>query len=267
MLLSDNVRAKEDIWFIRDTFLKDSIDALFALKKAAIVKKQPKPYIFQFYNISRHYVVMASAIKGIARLLNPLIHGMNEESILPKMVVIVLDVDMLRYMQNNEGTTPVLVIGSSLHYAIKQIDMLIERRKQDLGDKRPGALPSGDSLPKIIWVCMIKRPKQIGKKIYAMRSKFNSILKEHLLDGKADSHHILSIEVPPEEFSLIGELSSSGKAIFWQEVNQGLRKFDCNEITLKPHQYQQQQRKIRKLWKKRVTSPQKCQTQKLSARL
>ena len=90
---------------------------------------------------------------------------------------------------------------------------------------------------------MIKRPKQIGKKIYMMCSKFNSILEEHLLDGKSDSHHILSIEVPPEEFSLIGELSFSGKATFWQEVNQGLRKFDCNEITLKPSQYQQQQRK------------------------
>ena len=125
MFLSDNVRAKEDIWFIGDTFLKDSIDTLFPLKKAAIVKKQPKPYIFQFYSISRCYVVMGSAIKDIARLLNPLIHGMNEESILPKMVVIIPDVDMLRYMQNNEGTTPVLVIGSFLHYAIKQIDMLI----------------------------------------------------------------------------------------------------------------------------------------------
>ena len=166
-LFSDNIRAKEDIWFIGDTFLKDTIDALFAMKKAVVIIKQPKPYIFNYFNISSHY------IRGIARLLNPLIHGLNEEAFLAQLIVVILDVDMLKYLAI-KGKASSLVIGSMLHYAIMQFDLYIERRKQDLASKCLGALIPADTYPKIIWVRIPKRPKAIAKDIFLQQRK-NSI--------------------------------------------------------------------------------------------
>ena len=215
--------------------MRENIDALFALKKAALVSKQPKPFIFNFYNISGHYVTTGSGYKGIVRLLNPLIHGLNEEPFLPKYVIIIPDDDILRYMPE----TSAFQIGSILHYAIMQFDLFIERRRQDLLSKRPGALLPDDSLPKIIWVRMLKRPLPLNKKVhYNNRGKFNSILEERLLDGKEKSHCIMSIEVPLEEFDMRGGLTSSGKRTFWCEVNQALKKLDAAEITLKPRKPQ-----------------------------
>ena len=105
-----------------------------------------------------------------------------------------------------------MVIGACLHYLIMQIDLMIERRKQDLLVKKPGALMS-DEFPKIVWVRMLKRPK-------------------------ADNHYIMSIDVSLNDFDLTGHLTSSGKATFWKEVNQGLMKFDHGKITLRPRHFQ-----------------------------
>ena len=133
-----------------------------------------------------------------------------------------------------------MVIGACLHYLIMQIDLMIERRKQDLLVKKPGALMS-DEFPKIVWVRMLKCPKlnlTNNKAIYQLRSKFNAILEERLRDGKADNHYIMSIHVSLNDFDLTGHLTSSGKATFWKEVNQGLMKFNHGKITLRPRHFQ-----------------------------
>ena len=243
--IADNVRVKEDIWFLGDTFLKDTIDALFAMKKAAVIIKQPKPYIFNYFNISGHYVTTGSGIKGVAWLLNPLIHGLNEEPFLPKLIVVIPDIDMLKYLAIN-GKASSLVIGSTLHYAIMQFDLYIEKRKQDLASKCPGALIPDDTYPKIIWVRIPRRPKVIARDIFANRGRFNSIIEERLFDGKETSHFIISIEIPQDEFTLTGDLSSTGKASFWKEMNEGLKKFDKQEITLKPRQRNQPNQEVAK---------------------
>ena len=232
-MLSDNVKAKEDIWFIGDVFIKDSIDALFALKKAAIVKKQPPPCIFQWFNVNGLHVSANCAIKSASRFINPLVHALNEEPHLPKYIVIVPDKDIL-YFLNGKNNTSAMAIGSYLHYTIKQIDMYIDRRKTDLCDKKPGAVDPDHTIPKIVWVRMLQRPASNRKELYLLRGKSNSILEERLFDGNAESHFILSIEVQERHFDFTGDLTATGKAEFWKEVNRGLQKFDKKEITLKP---------------------------------
>ena len=66
-------------------------------------------------------------------------------------------------------------------------------------------------------------------------SKFNSILEERLFDGKSDIHRIMSIDVNLREFDLMGFLSSSGKEEFWKEVDTAIKKFDMGQISLRPH--------------------------------
>ena len=176
-----------------------------------------------------------SAMKGLARMLNPLIHGLNEEPLLPQYIVLVPDVDIIKYLKNafDGQSTSAMVMGAAIHYIIRQMDIITDRRKQDLGSKRLGSLPS-PGYPKFIWICMLKHPTSMRKGVFNLCGKFNSILEERLLDGNLAAHCIMSIEVPPEEFYFAGNLTSNGKATFWREVNQGLKKFHTGEITLHP---------------------------------
>ena len=89
---------------------------------------------------------------------------------------------------------------------------------------------------------MLKRPKHIIQaqpdNSLLLRGKFNSILEERLGDGYDDRHHIMSIEVPLDEFTLLGNLTVPGKISFWKEVDCALKKFDADKITLKPRKFQ-----------------------------
>ena len=145
------------------------------------------------------------------------------------------DKDLLIGQQTKTGIS--VIIGCILHHIIKQMDMYVARRKTDLLYKCPGAVID-DEYPKLIWIRMMKRPKNLNTKfdnLFAMRSKFNSILEERLLDGKAENHFIMSIEVDLNQFNISGGLTSSGMTHFWEEVNLGIKRFDEDEITLRPH--------------------------------
>ena len=148
--------------------------------------------------------------------------------------MVIPDNDMILNLIN-KGMGSALVMGSSLHYIIKQLDMLVDRRHHDLTEKKPGALISDDH-PKIIWVRMLKRPKlqpPAPVSIFSLRGKFNSILEERLQDGHAENHYIISINVPEGDFDLSGELTPAGKKQFWTEITEGPRCFDRNEILLR----------------------------------
>ena len=179
-------------------------------------------------------------------MINPLISVLNEKEKLPKIILVAPDKDLFSFLHNQSFNTA-LVMGSTLHYIIKQMDMFIERRKQDLESKKPGALPLAD-WPKLIWVRMLKRPPvqmpTKAKDAFTLRGKFNSILEERLLDGNSASRHIISIEVPIDGFDLTGELNSIGKEHFWQEIDKGLRRFNLNEITLRPRNFQYQEQSV-----------------------
>lgn len=164
---------------------------------------------------------------------------MNEKPHPPKMLFIVPDKDILSIL-HNIGVSDALTIGAVIHYLVKQIDMIIERRRMDLLDKKPGSVCQDDQ-PKIVWVRMLKRPAVVrldSSNIYALRGKFNSILEEHIQDGNADNHYIISIEVDNDNFDLTGNLTTAGQLKFWNEILRGLEKFDTGAIKLKPRKYQ-----------------------------
>ena len=125
------------------------------------------------------------------------------------------------------------ILGAAIHYLIKHLEKFIERRKTDLLDKKPGALMN--DLPKIVWVRMLKRPKNLSTTLSAIQmwGKFNSLLEEHLALA-SNKHHLISIEVDETDFNCYGELTSTGMCTFWDELDRGMKKFDFGEITLKP---------------------------------
>ena len=83
-------------------------------------------------------------------------------------------------------------------------------------------------------LCRLENPMEA---LYMTRGKFNSILEERLLDGDKDNHHIISIDVPTSGFDLTGKFTTSGASDFWHEMVKGIRRFDLNEIKLKPREF------------------------------
>ena len=226
------MKALENIWFIGADFLKEILNGLHAIKAKAIASKQCMLYIFQYFNMKDFYAKFQ--VRGLNKLINPIIDALNEEEPqhLLKVIVMVPDKDILESLVNTTAFT----IGAAIYYLLKQINITVECRKQDLLDKRPGALNPNN--PTFIWVRMLRCPHNIisekSKALFALRGKFNSILEERLAEDGSGMHHLISIEINDENFDFTGCITSAGKSIFWRELDRGLSKFDKGEITLKP---------------------------------
>ena len=111
---------------------------------------------------------------------------------------------------------------------------MLERRRQDLEHKCPGAV-AATSPPQITWIRMLKRPTALSQReVFSLRGKFNAILEERLLDGDEEQHHIMSIDVPSQHFDSAGDLTTTGLTLFWKEVIQAITKYDDGKIKLKP---------------------------------
>ena len=194
-------------------------------------------FIHEQFNVNTYYG--GSAI-GLNKMITPLIHAFNErkEKPMPKYIVMVPDKDFFVILKKNKFETGI-VMGVALHYVVKQIDILIDRWLKDVMNKRPGTtIPNH---PKVVWIRMLKRPQNIEspsiKHAQSLWGKFNSLLEEQLLDGAADRHCIMSIEVNTEEFNRWRDLAPLGKSSFWSEVDRRIQKFDSGDITLKPRNF------------------------------
>ena len=234
LTISDLVEAYHDIWFVGDNFLKEMQGALFALCNKAVKDRKDIPYIFKYFNVSAHYSNKGLR-NGINRMLDPLVDAMNEYKRLPKYIVMVPDKDLLTQINWSSGSS--IIIGASLYHVIRQQDIYIERCRSEIAKRKPGALLE-ECYPKIVWICMLRRPLNLSATgAFQLRGKFNSILEDRLLDGNAANHYIMSIEVMAQDFDLSGNLTSAGKASFWLEAIRAMEKFGNDDITLRPRKY------------------------------
>ena len=139
-MFADDVEAFHDLWIIKDVFLKDTINSLISLHNAAKVnKKLSTPYIYKHYNVLPYHVTRSSALKGLARQLNPLLEALNERPRLPKYILLVPDRDIINETKAfSFGAS--YVLGSAIYFLIRQMDMLLSRRRIGLIDKKPDHL-------------------------------------------------------------------------------------------------------------------------------
>ena len=157
-------------------------------------------YMIRMFNVmcfTPHWTV-----KGLAKLINPLVDALNNRIRLPKFILMVPDRDFIINMITPKHSNS-LIIGATLHYIIKEFDKIIDRRLTEIEEFKPGVGFLKEDLPNVIWVRMLRRPSSHdsdAQKIALLRSKFNSILEERPLDGKDERHQIMSITIPEGEF-------------------------------------------------------------------
>ena len=217
------------MWIVGDTFLKETSSDLYDLRDKAPQKQQLVPFIFKYFNVQGFYTNKGVRSR-INRFLAPLVEALNKYHKLPKYLLIVPDKDLLSQLNWDNNIS--ISIGAAIHYIVKQTNICVDRRRCTLSEVRPRAqLPA--EFPKIVWLRMTKCPLNlVGGYVFSFRGRFNSILEERLLDGNAENHYIMSIEVEPNDFDIGGNFTSPGAATFWCEVSKAVQKLDAGEITL-----------------------------------
>ena len=233
LLLSDTVTAMEDVWFVGDNFLRDIFHTFVEMQQYAIRKRKNPPYLYSFYNVFGYFQSKLSCVKGITRIYNAFLKGMNARKKLPRFIVFVMDKDLIANA-NYFGFGASLVLERIFEWLMKKVNANIQRRKADLFNIKPGALALTST--KVIWVRMIKRPYgSIWEfdKVFALCNRCNNAI-ENVLACANPQQYILSIKVDENDFHLNGELNDQGLKSFWNEIDTCLQLFDHDKINLKP---------------------------------
>ena len=228
MFFAENVAAIKDLWIIGDDFVRDTYKALPALKRRNTRNHTTGPYMMDTYNVIPLMYQKNGNI--FANLLNNLIDGLNEIHKIPRIILIMPDKSIIKGIKHEEyGVSKIL--GICLNHLVKQLSESIERKKQCMELLKPGSITPGE--PKFIWLKMIDRPNKKDKSL-KQRDKFNAILEEEL--SARNHNYIMDINDKLDIgcFDRHGYLTPRGMELTWIEIDQIIKSFDFQEISLKP---------------------------------
>ena len=165
VFIAENVETYHDVWILGDEFIRDAATSLKTLGRLTLQKssnansKQNAPPtlpMFLYNNFNVHVFYPNLATRGLNRYIFPLIDALNARHKLPKYILIMPDKDMIQKFLN-KGFGKSAVMGACFNYLINKFEMYIQHRREDLLDKRPGAV-APDDFPLFIWTRMLKRP-------------------------------------------------------------------------------------------------------------
>ena len=115
------------------------------------------------------------------RVINSLIEMVNTKKHLPKYLVVTLDKDIVNDLDVFQENAP-RSVQDLTSWVVRQIDMVIRHRRQDILEKRPGALPDNYQT-KVIYVKMLRRIGRFHENsrmagVCNLRAKFNDALND-----------------------------------------------------------------------------------------
>ena len=139
-------------------------------------------------------------------------------------------------------------LRETTEWITRQINILVHRKRLELIERKPGSIYCED--PIIIYVKMVRWADLYFKRgstldeIFAHRAKFNDALND--CAGRLN-HRILTINScnMKNHFTHKGDLSVTGKEVFWAEMDDLLERFDANKVKLLPNLFNKQQQQQR----------------------
>ena len=150
--------------------MKTTSQSFIAMDNRAVKNNTPRPYMFDKYNVKFYWKSFTSSgiESPLTRVYNAFVEGINANSHLPKTIVMMPDVNLLRCMVYYKFGAS-LVIGKVIGNWVNKIIVEVNDRFNKLKAKRTGAIVPGE--PKFLWVGILDRPKP--DKILSQRRKYN----------------------------------------------------------------------------------------------
>ena len=202
------------------------------MRNEAYKSSKRSPYIHDNYNVRAYWKSTPSTtIKSvIGRIYNSLVEALNNNIRLPQFILVIPGRDILRKAAfYNFGAS--LVIGDNVEWLIDNFTKAIETRKIDMRNICPGTVAS--SKPKIVWVKMLSRPGK--ERLQKLRSKYNEIMEEYLTNHKYSYSLDADQALTPNHFDHNNRLNPVGQHQLWCFIDEQMKKFDRQQVDLKPH--------------------------------
>ena len=209
--LTDDVSGYDQLWFIGDTFVATSFRQHF---------KKEREYSFfckDHFDISAYCGSRQSEKDQniVRRIKNSLIAGLNKHWKMPKYIVVVLDSDVIDFVDyKNFGIST--MYGDLLESIIKGVVDIIDDRKKKL----PAKAVKGE-YPFIYWMCLPKH-KNLD---FNSRSKFNLTLESiiKLYPNMRVAQIKDNWDINDENLAQSGRLTGLGFNRYWQAIDASLR--------------------------------------------
>ena len=231
-LIAANQIACQEVWFIGDQFMKSTFYSYQSLQMRNFKGDPSWPYLYDYYEVKPYWkgINSTTTTSPIARIVNALIDAINGSIHLPRLIVFMPDIDVLKSLTfYGKGTSHVIEKG--LGHLINTTVSIIENWKLQMKKVKPGYVKMSE--PKMIWIGLISKP--YFDKVMTLRRKHNEILE----DTRTMHKHCYYLNPAPilkHEFDWNNNLSSAGKVELWRSIDQEIRRFDeGNYDSLKPH--------------------------------
>ena len=148
----------KQIWVAGDDFLYDTFTSYRAMVLKAKTQKKQAPFIHDYYDVSFHFTRPLSEVKYVeTRIYNTIVEAMNNYERLPKYILILLDKDLIESLKTCDYGAKITMEGAVI-WLIERLDKTLYWRKEDIRNKKPGAL-TGPGEPRLIFVAIVDRPR------------------------------------------------------------------------------------------------------------
>ena len=225
-------RAVKDIRLVGVQSLRDVLGTYPAMAREAKSTKKANPYCFDFYNVETFFYLSTAAIRSVAaRILNSLINALNDTEILPHFIVIFPDKDLVYPIKFDEYGLGE-IIEKIVDWLVKEVEFAVDRKKFAMKAVKLRSVTELE--PKIIWVKMMDKPK--NGKHHLLQKKFNFILEETLAARR--NNYIMKVDdfLDTGMFTRFGELNNIGRLEMLKNFDNKIKRFDKQELSLKPIQ-------------------------------
>ena len=178
------------MWILGDAFLLDVFAHLSKIRLEAIRAKSPTPFIYDQYNIKFFTANPLSEVRSmLTKLVNSLIKALNEATKLPRFVLVIPDLDVMKFIGKvEEGVEAISIFENALNWIILEMDKAVRAKKDELRKRRKGSVVSTE--PKLIWVKTLNRPG-VCSDLLKNRPNFNDAMEKCLLNKSG--HYIIDI--------------------------------------------------------------------------
>ena len=230
----------KDLWIVGDDFSKEIYYSLRAMRMSASQHQQHQRqlqqqiiahrrlelelYIHRFYNVREFHLSKKYPRDHIlARLVNAFIDGLNENPILPRIVLLKPDENIIQQIKYT-GFGVSMIIGKCIHWLMNGVDDVINRRIQALSEKKPGALSSGE--PIVVLVKLLERPTRDQYEL--VRSKFNVFLGDTIQQIGGSRHKLIQPTevngIQRNMFDVNHNRHHEGRITYWRKVSEEIRR-------------------------------------------
>ena len=227
-----------EAWIIGDCFIHENYHAC---QEAHSEERKAKSglYLFDYYTVRCFTARPLSEEKNVVtRIMNAFLKALNDFLRMPKIVIMVPEFDLLRFISFYEqGTSEVM--ESILTWMVTNIQRAVQSRKDMLLHKNKGSVAPGQ--PNFVWVKVIDNFKS-DKAALALRHKFNRALEKVIADKK--SHFIMDVSEVVRDINLYNKngLNGDGRVQYWMAIDRRLKLFDVDPTNFKPEKDNYEQR-------------------------